>query len=384
MRIIPYSRQDIDEDDIKAVAAVLRSEFITQGPSVPAFEAALATYCGVPHAIAASSGTACLHLACMALGIGVGDRVWTSPISFVASANCARYVGADVDFVDIDPATGNMDPGALEEKLKKAASNGKLPKLLIVVHFSGRSCDMARIGALAKHYGVTVLEDAAHALGAMYQGRPVGNCAHSDVTLLSFHPVKSITTGEGGALMVKDKALAEKIRLLRSHGITRAPEMLETKDSGGWYYEMQELGYHYRLTDIQAALGVSQMKKLDRFIAHRRVLAEGYGKLLANLPLDLPPPDSESAWHLYVVHLQASVKKSRKDVFEQLRARGIGAGVHYIPIHLQPYYYKLGFRPGDFPCAEAFYETALTLPLFPGLTDEEQGYVVQVLSDILP
>jgi UDP-4-amino-4,6-dideoxy-N-acetyl-beta-L-altrosamine transaminase len=376
--MIPYSRQQIDEDDIAAVVEVLKSDFITQGPAIGKFESALASYCGVPHAAAASSGTACLHLACLVMGIQPGDHVWTSPISFVASANGALYCGAQVGFIDIDPATGNMDVTRLEERLARAKRDNTLPKLIIPVHFSGRSCDMMKIGALARKYGIAVLEDAAHALGASYQGKPVGSCAHSDAVMFSFHPVKSVTTGEGGALMTRKTAFAEKIKLLRSHGITRDAAALTAESHGGWYYEMQALGFHYRLTDIQAALGISQMKKLDRYVAARRALARTYTKELAGLPLDLPPPDDGSAWHLYVIRPKDPSK--RKAMYDGLRACGIAANVHYIPIHLQPYYRKLGFKPGDFPNAEAFYAGALSIPIFPGLTEAEQHEVIDALT----
>ncbi len=376
--MIPYSRQQIDEDDIAAVVSVLRSDFITQGPTIARFEEAVASYCGASHAVAVSSCTAGLHLTCLALGIGSGDTVWTSPISFVASANCARYCGAAVDFVDVDPATGNIDPAALEAKL--ATAGGNLPKALVVVHFSGRACDMESIARLCRPHGIRIIEDAAHALGAVCQGKPVGAGAYSDATLFSFHPVKSVTTGEGGMVVTNDAALARSLTLLRTHGITRDTDLLFARKEGGWYYEMQLLGYHYRLTDIQAALGESQMKKLDRFVAERRRLAARYREKLNNLSLTLPPHDPESAWHLYIIHVEET---RRAALYDGLRKAGIGVNVHYIPIHLQPYYRKLGFRPGDFPRAEVFYAGALSLPLYPGLTDTMQDEVAKALSNLL-
>lgn len=383
MKTIPYSRQEIDEEDIAAVTAVLRSDFLTQGPAIKTFELALTRYCGAAHAVAVSSCTAGLHLICLALGLGKGDRVWTSPISFVASANCAFYTGAQVDFVDIDPVTGNMDPDRLEEKLASAQRKKRLPKLIIPVHFSGSSCDMVRISALAQRYGIKVVEDAAHALGAFCKGVPVGACTHSDATLFSFHAIKSITTGEGGAVLVKDPTLAKKLMILRTHGITRDAECMESSSPEKWYYEMQELGYNYRLTDIQAALGISQMKKLDDFIHRRRTLAQRYRQLLAALPLTLPPTDEESAWHLYPVQLTEEASITRSALFDKLRTRGIGVNVHYIPVHLHPYYRRLGFKPGNFPMAEAFYARILSLPLFPSLSEAEQKSVVYRLEELL-
>lgn len=381
--MIPYSRQQIDEDDIGAVVSVLRSDYITQGPAIAKFEQVIAAYCGTRHAVAVSSCTAGLHLACLALGVGPGDTVWTSPISFVASANCARYCGAGVGFVDIDPDTGNLSLQALEVKLAWAAAANALPKALVVVHFAGRVCDMGTIAALCRRHNVRIIEDAAHALGAIYQGRPVGACSFSDVVVFSFHPVKSVTTGEGGALTTNDPALAETLVMLRTHGITRKPELLEAKDPPGWHYEMQQLGYHYRMTDIQAALGISQMHKLDRFVAQRRLLAERYHTMLQGLPLLLPPADPESAWHLYAVRLTEEARIGRRALYDGLRRAGIGVNVHYIPIHLQPYYRRLGFKPGDFPQAERFYERALSIPLYPGLTEEMQDVVIQSLSSLI-
>jgi len=378
--MIPYGRQDISEEDIAAVVEVLRSDWLTTGPAVERFEHAVARTSGAAHAVAVANGSVALHLACRALGLGPGDALWTSPNTFVASANCALYCGAGVDFVDIDPATYNMDAAALEEKLKKA---GRPPKIVVPVHFAGQPCDMQAIGALARRYGFAVVEDASHALGATYRGEPVGNGRHSELTVFSFHPVKIITTGEGGMVLAGRADLAEKLRMLRAHGITRDPARMAENDPGGWYYEQLDLGYNYRMTDLQAALGASQLERLESFLARRRQLAARYDGLLAGLPLITPKqhPDGRSAWHLYVV--QVEKKASRRKAFESLRAAGIGVNVHYIPVHLQPYYRRLGFRPGDFPNAEAYYAGAITLPLFPRMTDREQDQVVAALARAL-
>ncbi len=380
MTYIPYSTQEIDESDIDAVVQVMRSGFLTQGPTVEIFEEALKAYCGAKHAVAVASGTAGLHLACLALDILPGDTVWTSPLSFVASANCAHYVGAHIDFVDCDPVTGNMDIDKLEEKLRQAAENDTLPKLLIVVYLSGRVCDMKRIAELVRPYDIRIVEDAAHALGAVYAGRPVGACAYSDMTLFSFHPVKSITTGEGGALVTNDAGLAEKLRLLRSHGVTRDPRRMEVSGQPAWVYEMQELGYHYRMTDIAAALGTSQMRRLDDFISRRRAVAARYHTLLSGAPLALPLPDDSSAWHLYIIQV---APEKREAIFTGMRAKDIGVNVHYIPIHLQPFYQRQGFKEGDFPDAERFYGGAISLPIFPGLSATAQDMVVATLQQLL-
>lgn len=381
MAHIPYGRQQISAEDIEAVTAVLKSDFLTQGPAVPAFERAVAAHCGVPHAVAVNSATSALHLACLALDLGPGDRLWTSPITFVASANCARYCGADVDFVDVDPATQNMDPQRLADKLARADKSGTLPKVIVPVHFSGRSCDMAGIAAAARRYGVRIVEDASHAIGATCGGQPVGGCAHSDVTVFSFHPVKIITTAEGGLLATRDAALAERLARLRSHGTTRDAARMSAAGEGAWYYEQLELGYNYRMTDVQAALGTSQLRRLREFLARRRELAARYERALAGLPVTLPPSSDESAWHLYVIQVDAG---RRRAVFDALRAADIGVNVHYIPVHLQPYYRRLGFKPGDFPAAENYYARALTLPLHAGLTDAQQDRVVSTLAAALP
>ena len=380
---IPYSCQNLEEDDIEAVVRVLRSDWLTQGPAIAQFEKSVSDYCGVEHAVAVSSATAGLHLACMALGIGAGDLVWTSPLSFAASANCARYVGAEVDFVDIDAHTGNMCMTTLSQKLEQADASKALPKLVIVVHYAGRSCDMEALGKLKKRYGFKVMEDAAHSLGAHYaNGKPVGSTAVGDVCSFSFHPVKPITTGEGGVVTTHDATLGEHIRMLRTHGITREASQLRQKNKPAWYYEQQELGFNYRISDICAALGTSQMGKLDRFIAARRALAVKYEAMLKSLPLKLPPPDQYCGWHLYSVVLDsARTKLTRDALFAKLREKNIGVNVHYIPIHLHPYYRALGFTEGQFPKAEAFFAGCLSLPLHPKLSEADQEFVVQTLTE---
>ncbi len=371
--MIPYGRQDIDEADIAAVVEVLRGDWLTTGPAIERFEESVKRRTGSAHAIACANGTVSLHLACRALGLGPGDTLWTSPNTFVASANCALYCGASVDFVDIDPRTYNMSVEALEKKLKKA----KRPKVLVPVHFAGQPCDMRAIAQLAKEYGFAVIEDASHAVGADYLGKPVGDCRYSDITSFSFHPVKIVTTAEGGMTLTQRADLAERLRVLRTHGITRERGRMEAKDGGGWYYEQIELGYNYRITDLQAALGESQMRRLDAFLERRRELVARYESLLKDLPVQRPwqHPDGRSAWHLYVV-----LVKERRKVYDALRAAGIGVNVHYIPVHLQPYYRRLGFKRGDFPNAEAYYERALTLPLYPRMSDDEQDKVVAALA----
>ncbi len=382
---IPYSCQLIEEDDIEAVVRVLRSEWLTQGPDIEAFEKNVATYCKSPHAVAVSSATAGLHLACMALGIGEGDLVWTSPLSFAASANCARYVGAEVDFVDIDSDTGNMCVSALKTKLEMAEKTGRLPTCVIPVHYAGRACDMPAIHALKEQYKFSLIEDAAHALGGRYgDGTPVGCNPASDMAVFSFHPVKPITTGEGGMVTTHNPELAERLRQLRTHGITRDTAKLQKKNRPAWYYEQQSLGYNYRITDMQAALGSSQMAKLDRFIDRRRALAERYLTLLKSLPLMLPLPDRHSGWHLYAVRIDPSrTQTTRDEVFATLRAQNIGVNVHYMPIHWQPYYQSLGFKEGQFPKAEAFFNQELSLPMHPRLSDKDQDFVAQTLANAL-
>lgn len=382
MPFIPYGRQTISTADIEAVCDVLRSDFLTQGAVVPAFEKAIASRCGARFAVAANSATSALHLACLALDIGPGDRVWTSPITFVASANCARYCGADVDFVDIDPVTYNMCPKALAEKLERAERQGKLPKLVIPVHFSGQSCDMELIHGLAAKFGFRIIEDASHAVGSSYGGGPVGDCRFSDITIFSFHPVKIITTGEGGMALTNNHAMAERMELLRSHGITRDQEKMLHEPDGPWYYEQIMLGFNYRMTDIQAALGLSQLRNLETWIDRRRALAAHYSESLNKLPLILPTTinASESAWHLYVIKVRDDAAIERDNLFAALRADGVGVNVHYIPVHLQPYYRALGFKSGDFPASESYYSRAISIPLYAGLTDNQQSYVIEQLA----
>ncbi|MGE5514865.1 MAG: UDP-4-amino-4,6-dideoxy-N-acetyl-beta-L-altrosamine transaminase [Bacteroidota bacterium] len=378
--MIPYGRQSLDQGDLDAVLDVLRSDWLTQGPAVPRFEAALATHCGAAHAVAVNSATAALHIACLALGVGPGDRVWTSPNTFVASANCARYCGAEVDFVDIDPDTGNMSVVALADKLGQAKLSGHLPKVVIPVHFAGHACDMAAIAELARTYGFAVIEDASHAVGARQDGLPVGNCRWSDITVFSFHPVKIVTTGEGGAALTNSPHLANRLARLRSHGITRDPAEMENASAAPWYYEQIELGFNYRLTDIQAALGASQMGRLEAFVARRRAIAAAYGRALAGTELALPVerPGVQSSWHLYVVRTPR-----RDELFARLRQSDIGVQVHYIPVHCQPYYRRLGFGPGQFPNAEAHGAQALSLPMFPALTDDHVARVVDAVHTAL-
>jgi len=384
--MIPYGRQSIDQADIDAVVQVLKSDWLTQGPTIERFEAAMAERCEAGFGIAVCNATAALHIACLAAGLGEGDVLWTSPNTFLASANCGRYCGAEVDFVDIDPLTWNLDARALERKLESAEREGTLPKVLVAVAFSGQSCDMRAIGALSRRYGFVVIEDASHAVGARYAGRPVGCGEFADMTVFSFHPVKIVTTGEGGLVLTNRPELAERLRRLRSHGMTRDPGQMTEPSHGPWYYQQVELGFNYRITDLQAALGLSQLNKLDGFLTRRRELAARYQALLAHLPLTLPSlqAEAESAWHLYVVRVQTSrVTLSHRQVFEGLRAAGIGVNVHYIPVHLQPYYRDLGFALGDFPQAEAYYGEAISLPLYPLMTDEQQNQVIEQLQRLL-
>ncbi len=384
--MIPYGRQSIDQADIDAVVQVLKSDWLTQGPTIERFEAAIAERCEAGFGIAVCNATAALHIACLAVGLGEGDVLWTSPNTFLASANCGRYCGADVDFVDIDPLTWNLDASALERKLESAEREGTLPKVLVAVAFSGQSCDMRAIAALSRRYGFVVIEDASHAVGARYAGRPVGCGEFADMTVFSFHPVKIVTTGEGGLVLTNRPELAERLRCLRSHGMTRDPGQMTEPSHGPWYYQQVELGFNYRITDLQAALGLSQLNKLDGFLTRRRELAARYQALLAHLPLTLPSlqAEAESAWHLYVVRVQTSrVTLSHRQVFEGLRAAGIGVNVHYIPVHLQPYYRDLGFALGDFPQAEAYYGEAISLPLYPLMTDEQQKQVIEQLQRLL-
>lgn len=383
---IPYGRQDIDEADIAAVMAVLQSDWITQGPAIARFEQLVADYCGATYAVAVSSATAALHIACVAAGLEPGNRLWTSPNTFVASANCGRYCGAIVDFVDIDPRTYNLDVDALAAKLEQAEAARTLPDVVIPVHFAGQSCDMAAIHALAQRYGFRVIEDAAHGIGGRYKGQPVGCCEFSDMAVFSFHPVKIITTGEGGMVLTNRKDLYERLVRLRTHGITRDRQFLKNEPHGPWYYEQLELGFHYRMTDIQAALGASQMQRLDDFVARRQVLRDRYHTLLADLPLTLPwqHPDTAPSWHLYVIRLHLdTITQTQRQVFEALRAANIGVNLHYIPVHTQPDYQRLGFNWGDFPQAEQYYREAITLPLFPSLSNSDQTYIANTLTHLL-
>lgn len=386
--MIPYGRQDISDEDVAAVVATLKSDWLTQGPAIPAFEQAVMATCGAPYAVAVNSATSALHIACLALGVGLGDIVWTVPISFVASSNCALYCGAAVDFVDVEPETGNIDPAALEARLIEADRAGTLPKILIPVLYTGRPHDQARVHALCSRYGVRIIEDASHAIGASGEGgEPVGSCRWCDITVFSFHPVKIVTTAEGGMAVTRDPELAMRLQDFRSHGITKDPARLVEPDPGGWYYEQHRLGFNYRITDLQATLGISQMKRLKSFIDRRNAIADRYDELLAPFPLVRPrlvrDAGMTSAWHLYVIQLDpAHDGAMRRNWFDGLRARGIGVQVHYIPIHYQPYYRQLGFGRGMFPVAERFYNGALSIPMFAAMTDTEQDRVVAAIADV--
>lgn len=381
--MIPYGRQEITPADIDAVVAVLESDFLTQGPKVPAFEQKVIEHVGAKHALAVNSATSALHIACKALDLGESDWLWTTPITFVASANCGLYCGAQVDFVDIDPKTYNLCPLALEAKLQKAAQENCLPKVLVAVHMCGQPCDMEAINSLSQRYGFRVIEDASHAIGGKYKGEFIGSCRYSDITVFSFHPVKIVTTAEGGMALTNDDKLAGRMSLLRSHGITRDQNLMTHDPDGPWYYQQVELGFNYRMTELQAALGVSQMERLDAFVAYRHELAKRYNKQLKDLPISLPwqNPDSYSGLHLYVVRLKlSSIKKTHRQVFESLREQGIGVNLHYIPVHIQPYYNNMGFEPEDFPKAMQYYREAISLPMYQGLTDEQQDDVVKALK----
>lgn len=381
-KMIPYGRHDISQADIDAVIEVLHSDFLTQGPRVPHFEQRLASYCGATHAVAVNSATSALHIACLALGLGEGDWLWTTPTTFVASANCALYCGARVDFVDIDRNNWNLCPEALEQKLVIAEREGRLPKIVVPVHLCGRPCDMEAIYALSQRYGFKIIEDASHAIGARYGNEPVGNCRYSDITVFSFHPVKIITTAEGGAALTNQDALAEQMTLLRSHGITREPAMMSKAPDGPWYYEQIALGFNYRMTELQAALGISQMDRLDANVTRRHEIAARYDRLLDTLPVQLPARDKHySAIHLYVVRLMLDrIGKTHLEVFTTLRERGIAVNLHYIPVHTHPFYRKMGFVLGNFPEAERYYHEAISLPLYPGLSDDDVNYVVESLK----
>ncbi len=384
--MIPYGRQNISKEDVESVIKVLQSDFLTQGPKVPIFEETVSDYCGAKYGVAVNSATSALHIACLALGLKEEDWLWTSPNSFVASANCGLYCGAKVDFVDIDPQTYNLSVVELEKKLIQAEQENKLPKILIPVHFAGQSCDMKKIYSLSKKYGFRIIEDASHAIGGKYLNQPIGNCQYSDVTVFSFHPVKIITTGEGGVAVTNLKGLADKMQLLRSHGVTRNESLMTKKADGAWFYQQIDLGFNYRMTELQAALGISQMKRLDEFVAKRHTLQKRYDDSLDALPLIKPyqHPDCYSALHLYPVQLDVSkVKKTRFQVFNELRENDIGVNVHYIPIHLQPYYRCFGFKRGDFPNSEVYYEKTISIPLFYGMTKDQQNKIIIGLKKVL-
>jgi len=384
--MIPYGKQDINHSDIEAVIAVLKSDFLTQGPQVPLFEKNVSNYCNAQYGVAVNSATSALHVACLALGLGKDDWLWTSPNSFVASANCGLYCGAKVDFVDIDPKTYNLSVEELKKKLIQAKKDNKLPKIVIPVHFAGQSCDMQSIHKLSKEYGFKILEDASHAIGGKYLDKPIGGCQYSDITVFSFHPVKIITTAEGGLATTNQKELAEKMQLFRAHGITREPKLMTKKTEGGWYYQQVELGFNYRMNDLQAALGIAQMKRLEKFITIRHSLKQRYDELLKDLPLITPAQssDSYSSLHLYPVQLKLEqLSKSHNQIFDELRKNGVGVNLHYIPIHMQPYFQNMGFKKGNFPIVEDYYSRAISIPIYQGLTTELQDKVVKVLKDLL-
>jgi UDP-4-amino-4,6-dideoxy-N-acetyl-beta-L-altrosamine transaminase len=384
--MIPYGKQDINQADIDAVVNVLKSDFLTQGVQTPLFEKIVSNYCGSKYGVAVNSATSALHVACLSLNLGKGDWLWTSPNSFVASANCGLYCGAKIDFVDIDTQTYNMSVAELEKKLIHAKQEKKLPKIVIPVHFAGQSCDMRKIHSLSKEYGFKIIEDASHAIGGKYLNRPIGGCQYSDVTVFSFHPVKIVTTAEGGLATTNSKELAEKMKLYRSHGITRDESLMANKPEGGWYYQQVDLGFNYRMTELQAALGVSQMQRLDEFIAKRHILQERYDSLLSSLPIIKPHQntDSYSALHLYPIQIDLNkVSKNREQIFNELREKGVGVNVHYIPIHTQLYYLQFGFKEGNFPNSESYYSSIISIPLFHAMTVEQQDEVLNVLKMVL-
>ena len=383
---IPYGRQSISEADIQAVVDVLRSDWLTQGPVIEQFERAVADYCGAKYAVAVNSATSALHIACLAAELVPGDVLWTSPNTFVASANCGLYCGAGVDFVDIDPRTYNLSVSELEKKLELSNKNGTLPKVVIPVHFSGQPCEMDSIAELSKKFGFSVIEDASHAIGGKYQGDPIGSCRFSDMTVFSFHPVKIITTGEGGMVLTNRKDLYERLIRLRSHGITRDAELMTGESDGPWYYQQIELGFNYRMTDMQAALGVSQMKRLEEFVTRRHFLKTRYDEALTSMPVVIPNEhtDSYSASHLYVIRLKLDqIRKTHCQVFQELRQAGIGVNLHYIPLHTQPYYKRMGFRNGDFPQSEKYYREAISIPMYFGLSEENQDRIIETLQQVL-
>ena len=383
---IPYGRQEITDDDIEHVLQVLHSEWITQGPIAPQFEQQVAQYCQAQYGVAVNSATSALHIACLALGLGEGDWLWTSPITFVASANCGLYCGAKIDFVDIDPETYNLCPKALEQKLIAAEKSGRLPKVVIPVHMAGQSCDLKSIDALAKKYHFKIIEDASHAIGGQYLNQPIGQCRFSDITVFSFHPVKIITSGEGGMAVTNNKQYADKMGQLRQHGITRETNQMTEEPDGPWYYQQIDLGFNYRLSDIHAALGLSQLQRLDQYVTIRQTLAARYTEFLADLPISCPLQhvDCYSAFHLYIIRIDRQKNTtSHLDVFKLLTEKGIGVNLHYIPVHLQPFYQRMGFKQGDFPNAESYYQQAITLPLYPTLTHQQQDQVIAALTEVL-
>ena len=384
--MIPCSRQDIDQDDIESVTSVLKSDFLTQGSQVPLFEKTVSDYCGAEHGVAVNSATSALHIACLSLDLGKGDWLWTSPNSFVASANCGLYCDAQVDFVDIDPQTYNLSATELERKLIQAKQDNKLPKIIIPVHFAGQSCNMKKIHALSQEYGFKIIEDASHAIGGKYLEQPIGCCQYSDIAVFSFHPVKIITTAEGGLATTNNKELAERMQLFRSHGVTRNPGLMNKLLEGDWYYQQVDLGFNYRMTELQAALGVSQMQRLDKFVTQRHILQKRYDSLLNDLAIIKPYQDQDnySALHLYPIQVDLdSIDKSRQQIFDELRQSGIGVNVHYIPIYAQPYYQQLGFQEGDFPNSGVYYDKAISIPLFQTMTLEQQDEVVNNLKNIV-
>ena len=382
--MIPYGRQEVNQDDVDAVVEVLQSEFLTQGPNVPRFEQRVADYCGARHAVSVNSATSALHVGCLALGLGPGDLLWTTTNTFVASANCALYCGAQVGFVDIDPRTYNLCPRDLERRLVAARREGRLPKVVVAVHLCGQSCDMQAIHGLAGEYGFRVIEDASHAIGGRYQGAPIGDCRFSDIVVFSFHPVKIVTTAEGGMALTNDPKLLERMHLFRSHGITRDPALMTRVPDGPWYYQQVELGYNYRMTELQAALGLSQMKRIDEFVARRHQIARRYDALLAQFPVTVPwqSPDCYSGLHLYPILLDLErIQSSHRQVFESMRSQGVGVNLHYIPVHTQPYFQAMGFREGTYPVAEDYYSRAISLPIYPGMDDRQQDSVVAALAN---
>lgn len=384
--MMSYGKHDISKEDIDAVIHVLKSDFITQGPTVEKFERAVSEFCKANYGIATNSATSALHIACLSIGLGKGDYLWTSPITFVASANCGLYCNANIDFVDIDPKTYNLSSKALEEKLIQARQDNKLPKVVIPVHFAGQSCEMKRIYQLSQEYGFKIIEDASHSIGGEYKGQPVGNCKYSDITIFSFHPVKIITTGEGGMALTNSATLAKKMLLLRSHGVTRDQELIANENEGPWFYQQIELGYNYRMTDIQAALGISQMKRLNEFINNRHKIKQRYDKKLSNMPVVIPyqSKNSYSALHLYPIQIRCnSLKKTHEQIFKEMIENNIGVNLHYIPVHTQPYYQNMGFKKGDYPNAEHYYSRAMSLPIFNTMTTMQQDQVIAALAKVL-